>query len=317
MRQKRQSKGYFDFSRKERNGTIVLLAIILVLMAIPFVYSYFEKEKVIAREVMIMEPMPSAIEKKDSFKGYARTLQAFADQNGFQKPGNPEGIHEEHAELFFFDPNTLPEAGWKKLGVREKTIATIQHYLSKGGKFRKPEDIRNIWGLGEEKAGMLIPYVSIDEPAATAFIKKEYDQPVFAKKKGIVPIEINEADSISWMGLPGIGTKLSARIISFREKLGGFYSIDQVAETFGLADSVFQRIKPMLRYSPRELKQININDATFDELKQHPYIRGKLAGQIIQFRNQHGPYAVTGDLKKIMTVNDSLYTRLSPYLVIK
>ncbi|MEI9908826.1 MAG: hypothetical protein WDO71_03640 [Bacteroidota bacterium] len=39
--------------------------------------------------------------------------------------------------LFHFDPNTIDEEGWKKLGLKEKTIHTIQNYLRKGGHFYK------------------------------------------------------------------------------------------------------------------------------------------------------------------------------------
>ncbi|MEJ0079640.1 MAG: helix-hairpin-helix domain-containing protein [Puia sp.] len=74
--------------------------------------------------------------------------------------------------------------------------------------------------------------------------------------------DVNLADSIAWSNLPGIGEKLASRIIHFREKLGGFYQLDQVAETYGLPDTTFQKIKPYLRIHSVPLHQIDINTAT-------------------------------------------------------
>ncbi len=64
-------------------------------------------------------------------------------------------------ELFYFDPNTLSAEGWKRLGLRDKTIGTIQNYLSKGGKFRKPEDVSKIYGLFPNEYERIAPYIKI------------------------------------------------------------------------------------------------------------------------------------------------------------
>lgn len=218
-------------------------------------------------------------------------------------------------ELFYFDPNTLSTEGWMKLGVREKTAAGIQKYISKGGRFRKPEDILKIWGLFDDQKEMLLPFVRINqEENKTAF---ENTKPLYEKKyfkKEISSIDINSADSTAFDNLPGIGAGYARRIINFRKKLGGFYSADQVAETFGLPDSVFQKIKPFLKADPASVQKININTATEDELKSHPYIRWQLAKVITEFKKQHGSFKSASDLKKIMIIKDEDVQRLSPYL---
>jgi competence protein ComEA len=139
----------------------------------------------------------------------------------------------------------------------------------------------------------------------------------YESKKTFSPVDINTADTTEFIKLPGIGNKLSNRIITFRDKLGGFYSIDQVGETFGLPDSTFQKIRPSLTLINKELKQVNINTATLDELKIHPYIRYQLANAIIQYRTQHGNFSSVNDLNKVMLFNEELYNKVSPYLTIK
>jgi competence ComEA-like helix-hairpin-helix protein len=144
---------------------------------------------------------------------------------------------------------------------------------------------------------------------------REYRSPWKDSKREVKLIAINESDSTAWIALPGIGSKLSQRIINFRNKLGGFYTIEQVGETFGLPDSTFQIIKPLLRLSG-EVKKINLNSATIEELKSHPYIRYQLANALVQYKLQHGDYKTVEDIKRIMIVTDELFNKVSPYLTV-
>ncbi len=221
--------------------------------------------------------------------------------------------------MFYFDPNTLDETGWKKLGLRNKTIATIQNYVSKGGKFRKAADITKIWGLRDDEKERLLPYVRIAEKpeignsyanAYTPYERKPYE------KKVPATVDINTGDSSAFVLLPGIGPGFSRRIINFRHKLGGFYKVEQVAETFGLPDSVFQKIKPLLKISRDNIRKINLNTASNEELKAHPYIRWQLANIITEYKKQHGHFKTIDGLKKIMTINEETYNRILPYLTL-
>ena len=127
---------------------------------------------------------------------------------------------------------------------------------------------------------------------------------------------MNQADTSAWVVLPGIGARLSSRIVAYREKLGGFYSIDQVGETFALPDSTFRKIKPQLTFSNTSIKQININTATADEMKVHPYIRYVIANAIIQYRVQHGNFSTVAELKNIMVITEEQFNKMVPYLMV-
>ena len=117
------------------------------------------------------------------------------------------------------------------------------------------------------------------------------------------------------IALPGIGSKLANRIIGFREKLGGFYSVDQIAEVYGVSDSVFQQIKPRLRCDSAIIKKININTAGIDELKAHPYIKYQVGNAVIQYRLQHGSFQNEDDLKRVHLVTDDLIKKWLPYII--
>ena len=133
-------------------------------------------------------------------------------------------------------------------------------------------------------------------------------------RKMPAPIDINLADTGAFIALPGIGSRLAERIVKFREKLGGFYSIEQIGEVYGLADTVFQKNKPLFQLSSRSFKKININTASLDELKAHPYIRFDIAKSIIAYREQHGAFTSIEDLKKLVLMTDAIYTKVYPYL---
>ena len=223
-------------------------------------------------------------------------------------------------ELFYFDPNTISAPEWKRLGLRDKTIKTIENYLSKGGHFNKPEDLQKIYGLHNDEYERLKTYIKIESTISKTnddFVSsksKDEIQPTKTYATRYLVIDINTADTTSFISLPGIGSKLASRIVSFREKLGGFYSVDQIGETYGLPDSTFQKIKQYLKLDNPSIKKININTATVDEMKAHPYIKFSLANPIAAYRNEHGSFSKIEDITKVMAVTDEIFKKIAPYL---
>ena len=225
--------------------------------------------------------------------------------------------------MFYFDPNSLSKNGWQKLGLRDKTIGIIQNYLAKGGHFKKPEDLQRIYGLHKDDYDRLVPYVKIETQSAENKNNAFSGTRKFSENKvdswnalRYASIDINAADTADFINLPGIGSKLATRIVNFREKLGGFYTIEQVRETFGLPDSTFQKVKQYLKLENSSIRKININTANIDELKAHPYIRYNIANPIVAYRNEHGSFSSIEDLKKIMIITDEVYQKIAPYLTL-
>ena len=132
-----------------------------------------------------------------------------------------------------------------------------------------------------------------------------------------ITININQADQEEWTYLPGIGKGYAKRICGFRDALGGFTSLQQVGETFGLPDSTFQRILPHLHlgeFQPGVL--INSWDAA--QLAAHPYIHPKEARILVNYRSQHGAYQSETDIRRALIMMDSTrLNRLLPYLNFK
>lgn len=117
--------------------------------------------------------------------------------------------------------------------------------------------------------------------------------------------------------MPGIGNKLAARIVNFRDKLGGFYSLNQLAEVYGLPDSTFQKLSGRFKLSAEDIVVININTADVNDLKQHPYIKWNAANAIVEFRRQHGNYKSLEELLQIDFIAPDLLKKVSPYLKVE
>jgi competence protein ComEA len=134
------------------------------------------------------------------------------------------------------------------------------------------------------------------------------------KPKSIAVVELNSADTTQLIALPFIGGKLAARIVTFRDKLGGFTSVEQIAEVYGLSDTAFMVVRKFLTCDATKVKKISINQVDVDALKTHPYIRWQLAKLLINYRSNHGPYRKTEDFFRINGVDSSFVNRISPYM---
>lgn len=129
------------------------------------------------------------------------------------------------------------------------------------------------------------------------------------------PLDINNADSTALEKLPGIGETLSSRIIRYRERLGGFISISQLTEVYGLSDSVMHIISPMLfvseQFKPRRL---DVNKAEYKELRKHPYVNHAIAKSLLSYRKAHGLFASIESVELIISIEKEDLRKIAPYL---
>ena len=318
MKWKEIVAGYLTFTRKERIGIISVLIITTIVIFIP---DFFLGQNVSSRQTTDTTWMAAVkkLEKKEAGKDKKSPDENEGNVNVYQydPPKNNYYNNRIADKLFYFDPNTISKDGWMQLGIRDKTIKTIQNYLGKGGRFKKAEDLKRVYGLHNDEYERLAPYVKIvndlPESKPIVYAKNENEFRGFSYST----IDINTADTASFISLPGIGSKLATRIINFRNKLGGFYSINQVGETYGVPDSTFQKIKGYLKLETATVRKININKATVDELKVHPYIKWNIASPIVAYRNEHGSFSSVEDIKKIMLITDDVFKKIAPYLSIQ
>jgi len=313
-------RGYLTFTRKERFGVLFLLVIISLLFVIP----YFFRRQPGEPDPATGEKMKIEIQKFETAQsGSPRNADDHNRDDGRkQEPVSPGiRIGKENRPLYYFDPNTLGPEGWQQLGIPDHLTQTIVHFTEKGGRFHKPEDLKKIYGLHQDEYERLLPYIRIitlPEPVRSSSGHNAHPagSGISYVSKKLEITDINLADSSQWSSLPGIGIRLASRIVHFREKLGGFYKVDQVGETFGLADSTFQKIKPALILNHVSLVFIDINNASTESLQGHPYIRWQMAKSIIAFRSQHGNFRSVDELMQLALMDSGKFVKLKPYLTV-
>lgn len=295
---------YLYFSKKERIAVFVIITLLLL--------SFLPSILIKSRQDIQVDENPEFAKLVDSLRVSDSGRNDHYEQPNMAFQYKPEPEYE-NGELFQFDPNTLTAEGWQRLGLNNRTINTLINYRNKGGKFYKTEDLKKIWGMPVgfyERVKGLIKITTFQKTYSSSEYRSTY-KPV--ERKPLI-VDINEADTTAFIALPGIGSKLAARIVNFRDKLGGFHSINQVGETYGVPDSTFQYIRSMLVLSNTKVRKININTVTKDELKLHPYIRWNLANAIVEYRSQHGDYSDLNELKQIAIIDEAIFNKIVPYL---
>lgn len=306
MKPRQFTESYLRFSKRERIGILTIIVCVAIAYLLPRLFAksegvFIEKNALIATTIDTLK-IKKTHESEETIEEQTETA--------FQYEPSVKREFTNHTP-FTFDPNILSKEGWQKLGLNERTIKTLINYRNKGGKFYKKEDLQKIWGLPDGFYDFVKDYISI---RTSSSLEKKYTGALNSEtERKVWNIELNSADTIALVELPGIGSKLAQRIINFRDRLGGFYSIDQVGETYGLADSIFKKIKPYLHINGG-VKKININTATRDELKLHPYIKWNLANILVEYRNQHGHYKNIEELKNISSIDETLFLKIAPYL---
>ena len=347
---------YFSFTKNERNGIIVLLSITFIVAFLPKIYAAFYPNDnhidyetiapLIAKwdslkpkpiDTLLFNFNPNTASKDDFLKlglskkvasnivNYRNKGGKFFKKEDFKKIWDLtetdyqrllpyitiDDIPREYdnnetygfasksktsaeSQLFSFDPNTASKEDFIKLGLSERTANNIVNYRNKGAKFDTKDKFKKVWGITEADFNRLSPYINI--------VVKQ--------------IDINTATAADFQELRGIGEKLSARIVNFRDKLGGFISVEQLGTTYGLPEETFASIKPKLKITNANIKKINLNTATVDDLKAHPYIKWKEANLIIEYRNQHGNYKNINEVMEIKAFQQSFFDKIKNYLTV-
>lgn len=301
-------KEYLHFGKSERNAIALLIVVMIAAFLVPAYVNSLRKPE------------------KTDFEGFTAEIDEFlkkseqaapADQGDFDFTRPDKYIAVNRIKPFLFDPNVLDKKGWVKLGFTEKQAAGILKFREKGGTFRTKEDVKKLYVVDAEIYSLLEPYIQLPEkteqPAKAEAGKSE--KPV-SRKSESYRVELNGADSASLVKVRGIGPAFARRIIRYRDKLGGFSDIGQLQDVYGMDSARFNLIEEYLYTNADLIKKINVNSASLDELRSHPFIDYYIAKAIVDKRIQKGAFDDLNELKEIPLIHESLFLKLSPYLTV-
>lgn len=213
-------------------------------------------------------------------------------------------ISQKNNALFYFDPNHVTISQMQDLGLTEALAQRIKNYRQKGGSFKTPEDLQKIYGFPEDLYARLKPYINIAQAPSNET----------QKTNAFVPVEINSADSLALLTVKGIGPAFAKRIIQYRTRLGGFYSMNQLMEVYGITDEKLENIKPSLTLDASTITRLDANKATFKELLAHPYLNYDQVKVLVNYREKVGSIKAVGDLLQLEHFSENDTERLAAYL---
>jgi len=296
-------KNIFAFTKQERNGIIVLILLILAVV----VYLIIQPSHVATDYAVPVVEAPSTV--KDTTEIQETILDKNSSEGNEELSDTKERSVFQQAELFPFNPNGLPEEDWVRLGLSPAQAKSIKKFESKGGTFRKKEDVKKLFVISPEKYLQLEPYIVIPEFSGDTTKN-------FRKKESIVIYELNTADTSMLVRVKGIGPVFAARIVAYRNRLGGFHHKEQLKEVFGVDDEKYNLIQGSFTVDSTYISKININSVEISELRKHPYFTSGLATALVNYRKMHGPYQQLKDIMNCRLVNAELYRKIAPYLSI-
>ena len=290
-------RNIFGFSQSETNGFLILLpAMLLILFSYPLYITFFQQPEI----------------SNDAEQSKIDSLLAHWDFNPIRT------IENKTITLFAFDPNTATKEEFDSLGLPAYLSERIINYRTKGGSFRKRDDLSKIYGMDSSLMKRLYPFIEIRVEKPNSKERITDNKTDNKKSTPAVVQDLNLADTAQLKLIRGIGPVLANRIVKYRNALGGFVDQNQIKEVYGLDTNVVKMVNTRFYIDPSfRPSRININTASESDLSNHPYIRSKIAKSIVAYRFQHGSFNEIADLLKIDLIDQTIFDRIRPYLTIE
>ena len=295
------SKKILFFSKGQRIAIITLLSLIIIIIIADLTLSKWAPQP----QSFYNESFQKEIEAFEEQIKIAKTK----NETKFPKVAEPKQTHinEQTISYFHFDPNTLDSIGFISLGLKPWIVSNILKYRSKGGVFKTVSDFGKIYGIDNNLFATLQPFIQITKTKEELY-KSE-------KEISNITIELNAADTTQLATI--MKKSLAKRIIGYRKALGGFYSIEQLGEIYNITEKELNDIIPHITLDLSLIQQINVNKATVEQLKRHPYLNFYQAKATCELRKAKKHLSSIEDISILEEFSKSDITRITPYLNFK
>lgn len=223
---------------------------------------------------------------------------------------------------FPFDPNTADSTELLALGLEPWQVRNIYKYRAKGGVFRKKEDFGRVYGLTNKQYRDLAPLIRIGSDYQP-YTSRGYQNVPYDEAPDSVPgrrfpaklrqgerMDLNDADTVLLLKVPGIGPYFARQIVHNRKMLGGFYSVRQLLEIQDMPKEAL----PYFEVNPAKVHRLNVNKLSLVELRRHPYINYYQAKAIVDYRRLYGEIHDMGQLKLMKYFTPDDFERLRHYI---
>ena len=316
MQQKMKKwRGYFTFSKRERNVGLYLVTIIFVITVLPAFSDFFpDKQIQVNQQIIAQLEFPETVSVDTNYFSSENKYHSKAKfwDNKFEKNTAQNNAPTAPIQYFPFNPNTISKQQWVDLGIAPYVADRLVNYVAKGGKFYQKNDLLKTYGFEQKDLDRLSDFIVLDS------IKSEQK---FVESTAItIPLnrqttEINTATKEQLMAL-GFSADNAVRIIKFRTEAGGIYDVEQLSSVFGINMDVLLANADFLWVDVQTVKKININTAAAETLAAHVYISDEMAKAIVDYRSTTGKFYSITELRKVPGMYAALFEKLKPYLIL-
>ena len=212
-------------------------------------------------------------------------------------------IANKRPKMYLYNPNFITDYKGYKLGMSVDEIDRLLAFRKENKYVNSSQEFQNVTKISDSLLNVMSPYFKFPDwvnkkKEYKAF--KKYPNQAFAKKEKIVLIDINQATKEDLIKIYGIGEAISVRILKQKEVLGGFVSMEQMKDVWGLSPEVIENLNSHFKVSVLpNFKKIDINNASLKELSQFYYFKYPLAKEIVTYRSMKGNISNIEDLTKI------------------
>jgi DNA uptake protein ComE-like DNA-binding protein len=272
-------KSYFNFTKSQRLGLVLLLSLI-VIFQVAFYFIDFSQP-----------------EKNTSEKQQWLALQSEIDSL-------KQNIPTSSYKIYPFNPNFITDFKGYKLGMTVEQIDRLLAFRKQGKFANSPQEFQQVTGISDSLLKAISPYFKFPDwvnkknsGAKSNWV--DYSKTNYDKKEKVVILDINSATKEDLMKVYGIGDGLSERILKQKEVFGEFVSMEQMSDVWGLSPEVIEKLNQSFKViNNAKPKKININNASIKELGQFPYFRYPISKNIVTYRSMNGDIKIE-DLTKI------------------
>ena len=215
------------------------------------------------------------------------------------------------------DPNSATVIELMRIGLSQKQASQCVNYRTKGGVFKKKEDVKKLYSINEADYIRIEQFIEIRSSKSIDKKQSEqYSKPFQNQKSTVVPqsVNINNCDTNDLKQLPQIGSFRARKIIETRDRVGGFYTIDQLRTIYSLDSATISSIAPYLVIDTSLIQKVNINTATFKELNAHPLVSYEQTKKIFNYKRIVGTIKSPKELQDNNILTAEEYAILSFYV---
>ena len=218
-----------------------------------------------------------------------------------------------------FDPNTVDSITLLHLGFKPWQAKNMLKYRAKGGRYRKKEDMKKLYGMTDSMYIALEPYIYILQDSividSTKVDTVRLDSlPKWRSIKKDTILNLRTADTTELKLIRGIGSYRAKMIVRYREQLGGYVRVEQILEARGMDKVIADSILSHFYIDSVVVNKMPVNKMRPEVLQRHPYLNFEQAKAIYEYRRKHIRIKSAEELKKIKGLNPTDIEKISIYL---